>query len=237
MVREIVFDTETTGFYPENGDKLVEIGAVELINHIPTGVTFHRYINPQREVPEDAFKIHGLNYDYLKQFSTFSEIVDEWIDFVGDGVLVAHNASFDIKFINHEQKQLGRQTYTWDRVVDTLEIARMLFPGSRVNLDALCKRFNVDNTDRTLHGALLDAQLLAQVYLELLGGREPSLLLDKKNSGISKGSTAISDHGQKEFREPRSFCLSAEAEMAHQEFLEKKIKAALWISVPANSEE
>lgn len=237
MVREIVFDTETTGFYPESGDKLVEIGAVELINHIPTGVTFHRYINPQREVPEDAFKIHGLSYEYLKQFPTFAEIVDEWIDFVGDGVLVAHNASFDMKFINHEQKQLSRQTYTWDRVVDTLEIARMLFPGSRVNLDALCKRFNVDNTDRTLHGALLDAQLLAQVYLELLGGREPSLLLDKKNSGLSKGGDAVSDQGQKAFREPRSFCLSAEAETAHQEFLEKKIKAALWISVPASSEE
>lgn len=237
MVREIVFDTETTGFYPESGDKLVEIGAVELINHIPTGVTFHRYINPQREVPEDAFKIHGLSYEYLKQFPTFAEIVDEWIDFVGDGVLVAHNASFDMKFINHEQKQLSRQTYTWDRVVDTLEIARMLFPGSRVNLDALCKRFNVDNTDRTLHGALLDAQLLAQVYLELLGGREPSLLLDKKNSGLSKGSNTVSDQGQKAFREPRSFCLSAEAETAHQEFLEKKIKAALWISVPASSEE
>lgn len=159
MVREIVFDTETTGFDPENGDKLVEIGAVELINHIPTGVTFHRYINPQRDVPEDAFKVHGLSYDYLKQFPTFDKIVDEWLDFVGDGVLVAHNASFDIKFVNHEQKLLGKTQFTWDRVVDTLEIAKLLFPGSRVNLDALCKRFNVDNTDRTLHGALLDAQL------------------------------------------------------------------------------
>ena len=147
-------------------------------------MTFHRYINPQRDVPEDAFKVHGLSYDYLKQFPTFDKIVDEWLDFVGDGVLVAHNASFDIKFVNHEQKLLGKTQFTWDRVVDTLEIAKLLFPGSRVNLDALCKRFNVDNTDRTLHGALLDAQLLAQVYLELLGGREPSFLLDKKNSAV-----------------------------------------------------
>ena len=182
MVREIVFDTETTGFDPEAGDKLVEIGAVELINHIPTGVTYHQYINPQREVPEEAFKVHGLSYDYLKQFPTFDKIVDEWLDFVGDATLVAHNASFDIKFVNYEQKQLNKLQFAWDRIVDTLEIAKMLFPGTRVNLDALCRRFNIDNTDRTLHGALLDAQLLAQVYLELLGGREPSLLLDKKNN-------------------------------------------------------
>ena len=190
MVREIVFDTETTGFDPETGDKLVEIGAVELINHIPTGVTYHQYINPQREVPEEAFKVHGLSYDYLKQFPTFDKIVDEWIDFVGDATLVAHNAAFDMKFINYEQKQLDKIQYPWDRVVDTLEIAKVLFPGSRVNLDALCRRFNIDNADRTLHGALLDAQLLAQVYLELLGGREPSLLLDKKNSSVEKKNVA-----------------------------------------------
>ena len=240
MVREIVFDTETTGFDPENGDKLVEIGAVELINHIPTGVTYHQYINPQREVPEDAFKVHGLSYDYLKQFPTFDKIVDEWLDFVGDGILVAHNASFDIKFVNYEQKQLGKTQFTWDRVVDTLEIAKTLFPGARVNLDALCKRYNVDNTDRTLHGALLDAQLLAQVYLELLGGREPSLLLDKnKNAQVSLASPTDSDKRQlseKKFREPRVFALSEEDEAKHREFLEKKIKNPIWLAEVAETE-
>ena len=234
MVREIVFDTETTGFDPENGDKLVEIGAVELINHIPTGVTYHQYINPQREVPEDAFKVHGLSYDYLKQFPTFDKIVDEWLDFVGDGILVAHNASFDIKFVNYEQKLLGKTQFTWDRVVDTLEIAKTLFPGARVNLDALCKRYNVDNTDRTLHGSLLDAQLLAQVYLELLGGREPSLLLDKKKSAQATAIVTNPIDGvkqsEKKFREPRIFALSEEDEAKHREFLEKKIKNPIWLA-------
>ena len=240
MVREIVFDTETTGFDPENGDKLVEIGAVELINHIPTGVTYHQYINPQREVPEDAFKVHGLSYDYLKQFPTFDKIVDEWLDFVGDGILVAHNASFDIKFVNYEQKLLGKTQFTWDRVVDTLEIAKTLFPGARVNLDALCKRYNVDNTDRTLHGALLDAQLLAQVYLELLGGREPSLLLDKKKSAQTAANVmTVGENVQKsekKFREPRIFALSEEDEAKHREFLEKKIKNPIWLAETAEAD-
>ena len=170
MTREIVFDTETTGFDYDKGDRLVEIGAVELVNHVPTGVTFHRYINPEREVPEEVVKVHGLTYEFLKDYPTFDKVADEWIDFVGDAVLVAHNATFDINFVNYELKQIGKQQYSWDRVVDTLEIARLLFPGSRNNLDALCKRFNVDNTARTFHGALLDAQLLSEVYLELLGG-------------------------------------------------------------------
>lgn len=235
MVREIVFDTETTGFDPETGDKLVEIGAVELINHIPTGVTYHQYINPQREVPEEAFKVHGLSYDYLKQFPTFDKIVDEWLEFVGDGILVAHNASFDIKFINYEQKQLGKNQFAWDRVVDTLEIAKVLFPGSRVNLDALCRRFNIDNTDRTLHGALLDAQLLAQVYLELLGGREPSLLLDKKNNVETTNNTTTRvvsniDNIQRKYREPRIFTLADDVEMKHQEFMSTKLKNAIWLA-------
>ena len=240
MVREIVFDTETTGFDPENGDKLVEIGAVELINHIPTGVTYHQYINPQREVPEDAFKVHGLSYDYLKQFPTFDKIVDEWLDFVGDGILVAHNASFDIKFVNYEQKLIGKTQFTWDRVVDTLEIAKTLFPGARVNLDALCKRYNVDNTDRTLHGALLDAQLLAQVYLELLGGREPSLLLDKKKSAQTAANVMTAGENvqksEKKFREPRIFALLEEDEAKHREFLEKKIKNPIWLAETAEAD-
>lgn len=227
MTREIVFDTETTGFDYDKGDRLVEIGAVELVNHMPTGVTFHRYINPEREVPEEVVKVHGLTYEFLKDYPTFDKIADEWIDFVGDSVLVAHNASFDINFVNYELKQLGKIQYSWDRVVDTLEIARILFPGARNNLDALCKRFSVDNTARTFHGALLDAQLLAEVYLELLGGREPSLLLDaKKNKKNTEASAVVET--VRNFREPRVFAITAEELALHDEFLDKKIKNALW---------
>lgn len=230
MAREIVFDTETTGFDPENGDRLVEIGAVELINHIPTGVTYHQYINPERDVPEEAYKIHGLSYEYLKDFPTFAQVADEWVEFVGDATLVAHNAKFDINFINYELNQLGKEGYSWDRVVDTLEIAKILFPGARNNLDALCRRFNVDNTERTLHGALLDAQLLAEVYLELLGGREPSFLLDKNKKQAAAVQVSESDIVRK-FREPRIFALSEEDMKLHNDFLSTKIKDALWTAV------
>lgn len=230
MVREIVFDTETTGMDPETGDKLVEIGAVELVNHIPTGVTFHRYINPQREVPDDAFKVHGLNYEFLKNHPTFDNIVDEWIDFVGDAVLVAHNASFDMKFINFQQKELGRITYGMERVVDTLEIARKLYPGARNNLDALCRRFNIDNSARTLHGALLDADLLARVYLELLGGQEPTMLGSEEKKPVTFNNFVDESTIQRTYREPRLFPLSAEEEQAHKEFLEGNISGSIWLS-------
>ena len=187
MVREIVFDTETTGFNAEEGERLVEIGAVELINHIPTGKTYHQYINPEKEVPEEAYKVHGLSYDFLKDFPTFDKVADDWLEFIGeDSVLVAHNAQFDINFVNYELKQLGKPTLAWDRVVDTLEIARSMFPGARNNLDALCKRFGVDNSSRTNHGALLDAELLTKVYLELMGGEEPQTLHIK-----NKGQTVM----------------------------------------------
>ena len=230
MAREIVFDTETTGFDPENGDRLVEIGAVELINHIPTGVTYHQYINPERDVPEEAYKIHGLSYEYLKDFPTFAQVADEWVEFVGDATLVAHNAKFDINFINYELKQLGKDGYSGDMVVHTLEIAKILFPGARNNLDALCRRFNVDNTERTLHGALLDAQLLAEVYLELLGGREPSFLLDKNKKQAASVQVSESDIVRK-FREPRIFALSEEDMKLHNDFLSTKIKDAIWTAV------
>ena len=226
MTREIVFDTETTGFEYAKGERLVEIGAVELINHVPTGVTYHQYINPEKEVPEDAFKVHGLSYEFLKDYPTFDKIAEEWLDFIGDASLVAHNASFDINFVNYELKQIGKTEIKWDRVVDTLEIARALFPGARCNLDALCKRFEIDNTSRTLHGALLDAQLLAEVYLELLGGREPSLLLDAKKA--KKSQTADVKNEIKNYREPRLFPLSEEEIKQHNEFLAQKIKNALW---------
>ncbi len=226
MTREIVFDTETTGFDAPKGDRLVEIGAVELINHVATGRVYHQYINPQREVPEDAFKVHGLSYDFLKDFPTFDQIVDDWLAFIGDATLVAHNASFDINFLNYELKAINKPQLSWDRVVDTLEIARNMFPGSRVNLDALCKRFGVDNSDRTKHGALLDADLLAKVYLEMLGGQEPTMELDAVNT--TKESAVIVENVEKKFREPRLFMLGEEELKLHDEFLVSKIKGALW---------
>ena len=230
MVREIVFDTETTGLDPKSGDKLVEIGAVELINHMPTGVTYHQYINPEREVPEDAYKVHGLNLEFLKDYPTFRDIAKEWMDFVGDdGILVAHNASFDMSFINHELQGCGYPVYEWDRVIDTLEIARQKFPHSKVNLDALCKRFGVDNTSRTLHGALLDAQLLAEVYLELLGGQEPSMQLGEnahRDSAVAK--TVSVQSLKRQFRPARDFPLSAEDLAAHEDFMTNKIKDSVW---------
>lgn len=230
MVREIVFDTETTGFDAHKGDRLVEIGAVELINHLPTGRVYHQYINPQREVPDDAFRVHGLSYDFLKTFPTFDKIVDEWLEFVGDdSILIAHNASFDINFCNYEQKCINRPEFKWDRIIDTLEIARGKFPGSRVNLDALCKRFGVDNSDRTKHGALLDADLLAKVYLELIGGQEPSMIFDDKK--ISKSSEVKTGKNKdRKYREPREFVLGEAEVQKHKEFLESKVKGALWIA-------
>ena len=241
-MREIVFDTETTGLDPKSGDKLVEIGAVELINHMPTGVTYHQYINPEREVPEDAYKVHGLNLEFLKDYPTFRDIAKEWMDFVGDdGILVAHNASFDMSFINHELQGCGYPVYEWDRVIDTLEIARQKFPHSKVNLDALCKRFGVDNTSRTLHGALLDAQLLAEVYLELLGGQEPSMQLGENahhDSAVAK--TVSAQSLKRQFRPARDFPLSAEDLAAHEDFMTNKIKDSVWNApletAPAESE-
>lgn len=229
-IREIVFDTETTGFDPTTGDKLVEIGAVELINHVPTGRTYHQYINPEREVPEEVVKVHGLTTEFLKDYPIFADVAQEWIDFIGDdGILVAHNATFDMKFINFELKRLGYADYQWDRVVDTLEIAKNKFPGQRNNLDALCKRFNIDNSARTFHGALLDAQLLAEVYLELLGGAEPTMdLAAKPDSG--KVVTGEYVQVKRVYREPRLFSLEELDIQNHRAFLEKNIKNSIWLS-------
>ncbi len=229
-IREIVFDTETTGFDPVTGDKLVEIGAVELINHVSTGKTYHQYINPERDVPEEVVKVHGLTTEFLKDYPVFADVAQEWIDFIGDdGILVAHNAKFDMKFINYELKRLGYAEYGWDRAVDTLEIAKNKFPGQRNNLDALCKRFNIDNSARTFHGALLDAQLLAEVYLELLGGAEPTMdLTSQMNSGkvVSSGYVEV----KRVYREPRLFSFEELEAANHRAFLEKNIKNAIWLA-------
>jgi len=225
VLREIVFDTETTGFDPHQGDKLVEIGAIELINHIPTGRTYHQYINPLRDVPEDAFKIHGLSTEFLKNYPRFSEIAKDFLSFVGDdGIMVAHNAPFDMSFINYELKHNGFDTLNNHEVIDTLEIAKSKFPGARNNLDALCHRYNIDNSKRTKHGALLDAELLAEVYLELLGGAEPSMNLSVEVQKTQEVNTV-----QNKVYQVRHFDITQEEEQAHQNFLENKIKEAIWL--------
>ena len=176
-MREIVLDTETTGLDPETGDRIVEIGAVELSNHVPTGQTYHQYINPERAMPQEAKEVHGLSDEFLSKMPVFAQIADAFLDFVGDAKLVIHNASFDIKFLNAELKWMHRPPLPIERAVDTLEIARRKFPGAPASLDALCRRFGVDNSARTLHGALLDSEILAEVYLELIGGRQPDFAL------------------------------------------------------------
>lgn len=186
-MREIVLDTETTGFDPRTGDRMVEIGAVELMNHMPTGRTFHQYINPQRDMPEGAFKVHGLSEAFLRDFPVFADIADAFLDFIGDSKLVIHNASFDVPFLNAELGWCKRPQIPMDQAIDTLLIARKKFPGAGNSLDALCRRFNIDNAHRTLHGALLDSEILAEVYLELIGGRQPGLVL----SGMEQTETSV----------------------------------------------
>ncbi len=229
-MREIVLDTETTGFDPKKGDRIVEVGCVELVNLIPTGRIFHRYINPQRDVPKAAVDVHGLTEEFLKDHPTFLYIVDEFLDFIGDDPLVIHNAAFDMKFLNAELDRLCRPILPMNRAIDTLIMAREKFPGSPATLDALCKRFKIDLSARTKHGALLDAELLAEVYLEIRGGRQTQLGLTNGQNKESFGQGL--DQGQKErpFREPRSFPLSESEILAHSEFL-KGIKDPLWAKV------
>ena len=172
-MREIVLDTETTGFEPTEGHRIVEIGAVELFNHMPTGRTYHQYINPKRIMPKEAFEVHGLGDDFLRDKPLFPAIAQAFLDFIADAPLVIHNASFDMKFLNAELAMANLPALPAARAVDTLLIARKKFPGSPASLDALCRRFNIDNSMREKHGALLDSEILAEVYLELVGGRQP----------------------------------------------------------------
>ncbi len=177
-MREIVLDTETTGLDPKSGDRLVEIAGLELINHLATGKTYHQYINPERDMPQEAFAIHGLSEEFLSDKPIFSDIAGKFLDFIGESQLIIHNAAFDIGFLNHEitkMDELEGIRISSDRVIDTLELARRKHPFGPNSLDALCRRYNIDNSARTLHGALLDCELLAEVYLELIGGRQPVL--------------------------------------------------------------
>ena len=176
-MREIVFDTETTGFEPGDGHRIVEIGCVELVDHFPTGRTFQAYLNPERDVPIETTRVHGLTNEFLADKALFAHIVEDFLEFLGDAPLVIHNASFDIKFINAELKRCGKPAIPLSRATDTIEIAKRKVPGARYSLDELCKRFSIDLSARTKHGALLDAQLTAEVYLELIGGRQKGLML------------------------------------------------------------
>ena len=182
-MREIVLDTETTGLDPNTGDRIIEIGCVELINHMPSGETYQQYINPERDMPAESFRIHGLSEAFLADYPVFAEVVDGFLDFIGDAKLVIHNAAFDIKFINAELERLGFAALPMTRAIDTVQIARTRYPGASASLDDLCRRFGVDNTSRTLHGALLDSSLLAEVYIDLIGAREPGFDLAARDTG------------------------------------------------------
>ena len=225
-MREIVWDTETTGFDPNAGDRLVEIGAVELDKHIPTGRVYHQYINPERDMPAGAFEVHGLSIEFLKDYPTFAKVGQAFLDFVGDATLIAHNASFDMRFINAELGKAGLRLVPANQALDTLEIARKKFPGAQNSLDALCRRFGVDNSSREKHGALLDSEILAEVYLELIGGRQPDFALNiVGGSGDADGETEW-------VATPRPIRLdrlrtSAETE-AHDAFVDAMGDGAVW---------
>lgn len=222
MLREIILDTETTGMDPFKGDRIVEIGCVEVMNLVPTGRTFHKYINPEREVPAEAVAVHGITNDFLKDKPLFIDIAGELCEFLGDSVLVAHNAGFDMKFINWELGQCGYRPVDAARVVDTLGMARRQAPGAPASLDALCKRFGIDNTNRKLHGALLDAELLAEVYLELKGGRQQGLSLGDTVDEAANAAATV-----RKLRPAREFPVNSDELAAHSEFL-KQLKDPLW---------
>lgn len=213
-MRQIVLDTETTGLDPSSGHRITEIGCVELINMVPTQRKYQQYINPQREISERAVEITGLTYDFLKDFPTFDQIVESFLDFIGDAQLIIHNASFDMKFLNAELEGCNFQTLSFDRVVDTLALARQQFPGAKNNLDALCSRFGVSNENRNYHGALLDSELLAEVYLHLMGGKQSAFLFAE--AAVEQTSNAI------EVDFPyRSFSVTDQEAALHDKFLTK----------------
>ena len=222
-MRRIVFDVETTGFDPLSGHRIVEIGCVELLYDVPTGKTYQAYINPERDMPQDAFRVHGLSSEFLSKKPTFKKIAGDFLNFIQDSEMIAHNASFDFGFVNAELAAAGFPLLTWDRIIDTLPLARRKFPGAKATLDALCSRFEIDLSRRDKHGALLDSELLAEVYLQLIGGREPGLSLDKKPDKDLK----MHVHETKQVHPVRHFDVSKKEVQIHQDFL-KKIKNPIW---------
>jgi len=240
-MREIVLDTETTGLEPAEGDRIVEIGAVELLNHLPTGRTFHKYINPDRGMPLGAYEVHGIGHDILetpgkavpggvtlKDKPVFKQIAAEFLAFIGDARLVIHNAPFDMKFLNHELERAGLPGLPLARATDTVMMARSRFPGSPASLDALCRRFGIDNSMREKHGALLDSEILAEVYLELIGGRQPGLVLGSVAPAPVKGATGDTTWRPRPRPEPLAPRITAEETAAHEEMVAKLGDAAIW---------
>lgn len=231
-MREIVLDTETTGLDPKNGDRIVEIGCLELVNRLPTGQTYHIYLNPERDMPKEAEAVHGLSAQFLADKPLFAEVVDEFVAFVQGAALIIHNAAFDMKFLNAELARLGRDDLAGHAVIDTLAMARKKFPGAPASLDALCRRFGVDNSNRDLHGALIDSELLAGVYLELSGGRQPGLVFQAAKAADDKPKEAAILHPAQPRRRrdtPLPSRLSRAEKIAHAEFLRRLPQRALWI--------
>lgn len=241
MIREIVLDTETTGFEPSEGHRIVEIGCIELINHVSTRQSFHVYLDPERDMPEDAARVHGLTMDFLAGKPKFHETARDFLEFIQDSRLIIHNAKFDMRFLNAELIAAGFDPLPMERALDTLELARRKFPGAQASLDALCRRFEVDNSGRDLHGALLDSELLAEVYLHLIGGRQPELLggstseAESRAANKSMNDTGVETPGDLAAlattngpaRPPRHFPASAAELEAHRAFLQE-LKDPIW---------
>ncbi len=229
-MREIVFDTETTGLSPKSGDRLVEIGALEMVNRVETGRSFHIYCNPEREMPSEAFAVHGLSDAFLANKPLFADEVGNFLDFIGDSPLVAHNAQFDFGFVNAELDRCGHQFISMERMIDTLAIARTKHPGAKHSLDALCSRYGIDRSQRVLHGALLDAQLLAQVYVELTGGRQIGLVLAEDDSAASPADLRMAEakpQQRRAIREVRPHAASDEERARHAAFV-SQLTDPLW---------
>ncbi|NDR57538.1 DNA polymerase III subunit epsilon [Aliiruegeria sabulilitoris] len=226
-MREIVMDTETTGLDPYDGHRIVEIGGVELENHVPTGRTYHQYINPRRNMPMEAYEVHGISEEFLADKPLFEAIAQDFMDFIQDAVLVIHNAPFDMKFLNAELEWAGFPKLPKAQALDTLAMARKRFPGSPSSLDALCRRFNIDNSSRTLHGALLDSEILADVYLELIGGRQPDFALASNSQSSSNSGSAWRPRPRPT---PLPSKLTEPERLAHQALLEALGDDPLWKS-------
>ena len=226
MMREIILDTETTGLDPATGHRIVEIGAVELLNHLPTGQNFHAYINPERDMPKEAEAVHGLSAAFLSDKPVFAAIVSDFLAFIGDATLIIHNASFDMAFLNAELSFLGLPALPPERVVDTLHLARQKHPGAANSLDALCRRYGIDNSKRSKHGALLDSELLAEVYLELIGGRQTALILEA--SRVKRTTTVVTGPIDLQRPAPLPSRLTEEERRAHAAFVASLGESALW---------
>ena len=232
-MREIVMDTETTGLDPFTGHRIVEIGAVELLNHIPTGSVYHQYINPQRDMPEEAFNVHGLSEEFLRPKPVFADIAQDFLKFIDDGILIIHNAPFDMKFLNAEFSWIDTEQLSMDRVIDTLALARKRYPMGPNSLDALCRRYGIDNSKRDKHGALLDSELLADVYMELIGGRQTVLGLtsdsQQSENKVEVGQVQVSTRPA-----PLPGRLSQAETDAHNDMIAGLGDKALWRSAGNN---